>query len=108
MLGAQTITIVRRSEVATDDYGLEEYATTQHTITGVLVAPGGSTDTTEGNRNPADDALTLYLPAGTPTHAGDHFIVAGQTYERDGRADAWFDPAGFPVGVVVNVKRRIG
>lgn len=108
MLGAQTIQIVRRSAVATDDYGLDTYEQTTLTVTGCLVAPGGSTDTTEANRNPADDALTLYLPVGTVTQAGDLFIVGGNTYKRDGRADEWSNPNGTPVGVVINVKRQLG
>lgn len=108
MLGAQTIIIKRRSAVATDDYGLDTYSEVTLTVTGALVAPGGSTDTTEANRTPSDDALTLYLPPGTVTQPGDHYIIGGDTYERDGRADSWFDPNGWPVGVVVNVKRRLG
>ena len=108
MLGAQTVSIVRRSAVATDDYGLDTYSQTTTTVAGCLVAPGGSSDTSETNRDPSDDALTIYLPAGTVTQAGDLFIVGDATYERDGRADSWFDPNGWPVGVVVNVKRRLG
>lgn len=108
MLGAQTIQIVRRSAVATDDYGLDTYSEQTLTVTGCLVAPAGSSDTVETNRNPSDDGLTLYLPAGTVTQAGDHYIIGDETYERDGRADSWFDPNGWPTGVVLNVKRRLG
>ena len=108
MLGAQTVTIVRRSEASTDDYGLETYTTTQTDVHGCLVAPAGSSDSVQVNRDPADEALTIYMPAGTASEAGDLYIVAGNTYHRDGRADAWFDPNGWPVGVVVNVKRRLG
>lgn len=108
MLGAQTIIVRRRSAVTTDDFGLDTYSHTDLSVTGCLVAPAGSADAVETSRNPSDDGLTLYLPAGTVTQAGDHYIIGGETYERDGRADSWFDPNGWPVGVVLNVKRRLG
>lgn len=108
MLGAQTVSIVSRSEASTDAYGLETYTTATRSVSKVLVAPGASSDTTDVNRNPADDSFTLYFPAGTAINAGDLFVIGSDTFERDGRADVWVNPAGLTEGVVVTVKRRLG
>lgn len=108
MLGSQTVFIVRRSQAGVDVYGLETYTTMEIKVSGVLVAPTASTDTVEVNRNPADDSFTLYLPIGVVIQPGDKFLIDGQSYDRDGRADSWISVAGAPAGVVVNVKRRIG
>lgn len=107
--GGETITIKRRSAVATDDYGNPTYSTTTITVRDALIAVGTTSETIDPARDAIDATLTIYLPNGTQIQDGDVFVIRGSQWVKDGSAQEWVSP--FPAteaGVVVPVRKRRG
>lgn len=107
--GGETITIKRRSAVATDAYGNPTYSETTIKVKDALIAVGGTSEPVDPARDAVDASLTLYLPNGTQVQDGDIFIIRSSQWVKDGSAQEWFSP--FPAseaGVVVPVRKRRG
>lgn len=106
--GSETVTIKRRSAVATDDWGNKTYTDTIVTVKNCMLGFGGSSEAVEPAREMSDQTLTIYMPNGTKIEPGDRFIIRGTEFIKDGEAQDWQAPFNFNVGVVVNVKKRRG
>lgn len=107
-VGGSSVTIVNRSSSSVDDYGNPQYSTTETVIPNCFVAHGTSTEPVDIARTPIDAMLTIYFPHGTNVADADLFLIAGETWVKDGDPDVWDTVNGFDVGVVVSVRRRRG
>lgn len=104
----ETVTIIRRTLGAVDDYGNPTFTTSNVTVAGCLVGWGSTNEpvTTEGN--PIDIQMTLYMPAGSTVQDEDIFVVRGDQYVKDGFAQSWSSMLNVSKGVVVSLRRRDG
>jgi hypothetical protein len=106
--GGETVTIKRRGESGTDQYGNKTYTLTSIPVQNVLIGFGASGEPTAVDRDPIDAKLTLYFPSGTAIQEGDKFSIRGEDWEKDGQAQDFKPPFDFSAGVVVPVKKRNG
>lgn len=106
--GGETVTIKRRSESGTDQYGNKTYTLTTIAITNVYIGFGATGEPNEVDRDPIDAKLTLYFPNGTTIEESDKFTIRGEDWEKDGQYQDYKPPFDFNAGVVVPVKKRNG
>jgi hypothetical protein len=107
--GGETITVKRRSQVSTDDYGNPTYTLTTITIKDALVAFGSTDEPVDASRDPIDNKITIYLPNGTVIQPGDLFIIRNTNWVQDGESQEWISPfTSFDSGTVVQLRKRIG
>lgn len=107
--GGETITIKRRSAVATDDFGNPTYATTNVVVRDALIAVGGTSEPVDPARDALDASITLYLPPETVIHDGDVFVIRGSQWIKNGGGVNWVSPFdGMDAGVVVPLRKRNG
>lgn len=104
----ETVTIIRRTAGAVDDYGNSSFTTTNVTVNGCLVGWGSTNEPVSAESDPVDSQMTLYMPAGTEIHDGDVFVVRGDQFVKDGMAQAWSSMLNVSKGVVVSLRRRNG
>jgi hypothetical protein len=107
--GGETITIRRRSESGSDDFGNPTYTTTNVIIKDALIAVGGGSEPIDVERDAVDSSLTIYLPSGTVVLDGDVFIIRNSQWVKNGQVQDWVSP--FPsslAGVVIPVRKRRG
>ncbi len=104
----ETVTIVRRTLGSVDDYGNPTATTSNVTVTGCLVGWGMTNEPALADADPVATQVTLYMPAGTTVQDGDEFIVRGDTFVKDGMAQAWSSMLNVSKGVVVMLRRRDG
>jgi hypothetical protein len=85
-----TVTLVTQgSPTGQDQYGNDTYTPVETTVPGCLFAPGGSTETVNG-QDVVVTQPTVYAPTGTPVTAYDKAIVTGYgTFDVDGKPQAW-------------------
>lgn len=108
-------TITRQRATATANVysgvsdGLSWTSPTEATITGVAVAPAGTSEPLEVGRASVDSDLTLYLPHNADVRPNDRVIVRGITYEVQGERADWANPytTNAP-GSVVQVRKVAG
>jgi hypothetical protein len=107
--GGETITVRRRSQASTDDYGNPVYTTTTITIKDALVAFGSTDEPVDASRNPIDSKITIYLPNGTTVQDGDTFLIRNTSWVQDGQHQDWVSPfTSFEAGTVVQLRKRVG
>lgn len=89
--------------------GLDWDTPSTATISGVAVAPAGSSEPLEVGRSSVDTRLTLYLPHGADVRPLDRVVVRGKTYEVQGERAEWTGPfTGWQAGSVVEVQKVDG
>lgn len=92
-MSGETVTQHTRTPGPPDRYQKPTFVTSDLTIEGVFVAPGGSaalggeTATVGSDTNTV--SLTLYLPPGHPVDPHDSFTVRGIDYEVDSDPADW-------------------
>jgi hypothetical protein len=107
--GTESVTIIRRTLGAEDEYGLNQFTTTEIVIDKVLVGFGSTSQPVVVDAKPQDVSVTLYFPHGTVIMPEDEFIIRGSRWVKDGRVMDWVAPFGsFSPGVVVNVRQTLG
>jgi len=108
--GQETVTIIRRSEGETDEFGMPTITETEIIIKNVLVGWNGSATTEDVNRTFTNSDVTFYFPPGTSINHTDKFKYLGGLWEKQGTEQRWMAPAGFTFspGVVVNANRIEG
>jgi hypothetical protein len=107
--GGETIVIKRRAQDGVDDFGNPLWTTTQITVRDCLIGFGSSDEPVQADRDPIDTTLMAYLPPGTVVEPGDVFHIRATDFVKDGSPNAWVSPFdGFPVGVVISLRRRSG
>lgn len=107
--GGETVTIKRRTANGVDEYGNEVWTTTTVKVRDCLIAFGESDEPAETDRDPIDTSLTLYMPPGTVVEPGDVFHLRATDFVKDGSPQGWLSPFdGFPLGVVLKLRRRSG
>lgn len=104
----ETVTIIRRTLGAVDDYGNPSFTTADITVTGCLVGWGSTNEPVSAESTPIDTQMTLYMPAGTSVQDEDIFVVRGDQFVKDGFAQAWSSMLNVSKGVVVSLRRRDG
>lgn len=109
LTGNETVTIVRHSRTGQNEYGLPVDIESEISVSGVLVAFGGTAEPVSDNEDPITVDLSLYFPPGTSVLPNDEFIVRGERFVKAGRQQDWNSPfASLETGVVVNVRQRLG
>ena len=107
--GGETISIVRRSLAATDDYGNPTYTTSTITIKDALIAFGSTDAPIDAERDAQDAKLTIYLPAGNQIEPDDIFIIRSIEWVKAGIEQEWISPfTSFNSGIAIPVRKRIG
>lgn len=107
--GNETVVIIRESTGARDEYGLPSVTESEITIDNVLVGFVSTNEPVSDSENPQNVSATLYFQPGTQIYPNDRFVIRGEIFVKDGRAQDWESPfAGFQAGVVVNVRQRVG
>lgn len=109
MIG-ETVTILPRVEGLPDRYGKPTYTWPGPgtDVSGVLVAPGKSSEGNEAIREEVDTALTLYrLPYGVTVGPYDRVTVRGTTWQVDGDPARWSSGEWAP-GAVLELKKVEG
>lgn len=107
--GTESVTIVRRTLGAVDDYGVPTESVTNIVVDRVLVGFGSSKQPASADEDPQNTQVTLYFPNGTVIESDDEFIIRDTHWVKDGRAQDWIAPFGsFAPGVVVDVRQRLG
>ena len=96
------VTIVRGSEV------FDWSKTSDLTITGCLVEPGGGSLSLDGRELGIMQGLTAILPPDSDVIAGDHIVYDGNTYEIDGEPKLFSLPTGTVTNKQLNLKRWAG
>ena len=95
-------TTVRGSEV------FDWSKTSDLTITGCLVEPGGGSLSLDGRELGIMQGLTAILPPNSDVVAGDHIEYDGNTYEIDGEPKVFSLPTGTVTNMQLNLKRWAG
>jgi len=106
--GGETVTIKRRSEASTDEYGNKTYTTSNILVRNVLVAFGSTDEPIDVERDAIDAKITLYFPKGTAIEDNDKFTIRNSEWVKDGQAQVYIPPFQFSAGVVVHVRQRRG
>jgi hypothetical protein len=108
-----TVTFLTKGEpTGKDGYGNDTYTPTPTVVPGCVFAPGGSTESVQGQDRVIDQP-TVYAPTGTPATAYDQATVPGYgTCDVDGKPGAW-PPNPFtgwqpPNSVVIKLKAVTG
>lgn len=96
------VTTVRGSEV------FDWSKTSDITITGCLVEPGGGSLSLDGRELGIMQGLTAILPPNSDVIAGDHIVYDGNTYEIDGEPKLFSLPTGTVTNMQLNLKRWAG
>jgi hypothetical protein len=104
----ETVTIIRRTLGAVDDYGNPTFTTAEVTVAGCLVGWGSTNEPVTAEGSPIDTQMTLYMPAGSTVQDEDIFVVRGDQFVKDGMAQAWSSMLNVSKGVVVSLRRRDG
>lgn len=104
---SEPVTVTRSVLDVVDDYGNPTYSTTSFTVQ-CLVGFGSTDEAVSADTNSVSSQVTLYMPAGTVIVDGDIFDIRGDSYVKDGIAQAWASASGVPKGVVVAVRRHDG
>lgn len=104
---SEPVTVARSVFDSADDYGNPTYSTTSFTVQ-CLVGFGSTDEAVSADTNSVSSQVTLYMPAGTVIVDGDVFDMRGDSYVKDGIAQAWASASGVPKGVVVAVSRHDG
>lgn len=105
---AETITIIRQTATDQDEYGNPTTETTNITVDGCLVGWGSTSEPALADSDPVTAQLTLYMPAGTVVEDGDEFVIRGDSFVKDGMAQAWSSMLNVSKGVVVMLRRHDG
>jgi hypothetical protein len=112
MLGGETITRQRATATVNVYSGqsdaLNWSSPSTLTVSGVLVAPAGTTEPLEVGRSEVDTDLTLYLPHGADVRPLDRVVVRGVTYDVQGERGDWTGATGWAAGSVVTVRKVAG
>lgn len=108
--GGETISIKRRRETgAFDDHGLPIVEVNTRTIRDACIAFGATDEPATVDGNPENLGLTVYLPPESVIEPGDIFVIRNTEFVKDGVPAEWVSPFdGFPVGVVVQLRRKRG
>ena len=102
----ETVTILRDSPGGIDQYGDPISSTTARIdVPLCLVAPNGSTETTERGRSGVSTGWTVYAPSGTDARYTDRIEIRTVACRIDGEVGDWLASPG---GVVINAIRAIG
>jgi len=102
----ETVTLLRDSAPGVDPYGDPLPSTTERIdVEDCLVAPNGSTETTERGRSGVSTGWTVYAPDGTDARYTDGIEIRAVTCSIEGEVGEW---PGSPGGVVINAKRAVG
>ena len=104
----ETVTIIRRTLGAVDDYGNPTFTTSQISLPGCLVAWGSTNEPVSADSTPIDSQMTLYAPAGTVIEPEDVFLIRGVEYVKDGQPQGWVSMLNVSKGVVLPLRRRDG
>jgi hypothetical protein len=108
ILFGEPVTVLDRAVTGEDGDGNDVFTDTPTFLAGCVFNPGTSLEAVQGQ-----DVLTVkptvYLPAGSVLKPTDRLIVRGDTYEVDGKANAWVSPfTGWSPGVEVHLKLVTG
>jgi hypothetical protein len=107
--GGETVLIKRRTQDGLDEFGNPAWVTHTVKVRDCLIAFGASDEPAEADRDPIDTSLTLYMPPGTTVEPGDVFHLRATDFVKDGNPEGWVSPFdGFPLGVVLKLRRRSG
>jgi hypothetical protein len=104
---SELVTVTRSVIDAFDDYGNPTFTTSTFTVA-CLVGFGSTSEPALADANPVSSQMTLYMPAGTVIIDGDIFGIRGDSYVKDGTAQAWSSKLNVAKGVVVMVRRHDG
>lgn len=104
----ESVTIIRRTLGAVDDYGNPTFTTANVTVAGCLVGWGSTSEPVSAEATPIDTQMMLYMPAGTAIQDEDIFVVRGDQFVKDGFAQEWTSMLNVSKGVVVSLRRRDG
>ena len=106
-----TMSITRKRASKTTVRGSEVFdwsKTSDITITGCLVEPGGGSLSLDGRELGIMQGLTAILPPNSDVIAGDHIVYDGNTYEIDGEPKLFSLPTGTVTNMQLNLKRWAG
>ena len=106
-----TMSILRKRANVTNVRGSEVFdwsKTSDLTITGCLVEPGGGSLSLDGRELGIMQGLTAILPPNSDVIAGDHIVYDGNTYEIDGEPKLFSLPTGTVTNMQLNLKRWQG
>ena len=106
-----TMSITRKRASKTTVRGSEVFdwsKTSDITITGCLVEPGGGSLSLDGRELGIMQGLTAILPPNSDVIAGDHIVYDGNTYEIDGEPKLFSLPTGTVTNMQLNLKRWQG
>jgi hypothetical protein len=107
--GMESITIVRKTSTGVDDFGNPTYSYANTTIQNCGIGFGNSDEPVMDDRDPIDNTLTLFMPAGTVIEANDTFIVRGTRFVKAGSPENWVSPVQMgSLPVIQRVRRRDG
>jgi Phage head-tail joining protein len=87
----QTVTVLRRVLAEPDEFGNDTYTDVAASVSGVVVQPAGSTETTQFTDQVSTE-ITVFLPYGTDVGPMDALIINGQRYEIQGIPQQWRSP----------------
>jgi hypothetical protein len=104
---SESVTVTRSVLDVVDDYGNPTYETSTFTVQ-CLVGFGSTDEAVSAETNSVSSQVTLYMPTGTVIIDGDIFGIRGDSYVKDGIAQAWASASGIPKGVVVAVRSHDG
>ncbi|BAU99618.1 hypothetical protein [Aurantimicrobium minutum] len=104
----ESVTIIRRTLGAVDDYGNPTFTTAEVTVPGCLVGWGSTNEPVTVEGSPIDTQMMLYMPAGSTVQDEDIFVVRGNRYVKDGFSQEWTSMLNVSKGVVVALRRRDG
>lgn len=103
----QTISLVTREVVGTDELGNDVYGDVEVTVTGCSLQPVGSDEQLAAG-NLVTSRWRLWAPIGTPLTATSRIRHDCQDYEVDGDAQTWPGPDGTPHHMVAMLRRWTG
>jgi hypothetical protein len=104
---SESVTVTRSVLATSDDYGNPTYTPSTFTVQ-CLVGFGSTDEAVSADTNSVSSQVTLYMPAGTVIVDGDIFDIRGDSYVKDGIAQAWASTSNVAKGVVVAVRRHDG
>lgn len=110
LIGQETITIIRKTLGANDDFGNPTYTSEEIEVDQCLVEIGGSSIAQTLFRDLATVDVVVYIPYGTLIEDNDSFELRGKAYRMASEPQEWipFEDSIISPRVIVGLERFNG